>query len=70
MCLLLKELKEFFVCWTFLYDEYNCMTKKIHDRMTNAAFKNMPNILLGWKSELAQFKAIDLKVISLLLVLK
>lgn len=67
MCLLLKE---FFVYRTFLCDEYNSMTKKIHDRMTNTAFKSMPNILLGWKLELAQFKAFDLKVISPLLVLK
>lgn len=64
MCLLLTE---FFVYRTFLCDEYNSMTKKIHDRMTNTAFKSMPNI---WKLELAQFKAFDLKVISPLLVLK
>lgn len=38
--------------------------------MTHISFKSKPNILVGWKLELALLTAIELKVISPLLMFK
>lgn len=40
------------------------------DIMTHIPFKSKPNVLVGWKSELAPLTAIALNVISPLLVFK